>query len=255
MNVWVLLRGLTRDNRHWGNFPELFSAAKPGIRVVALDLPGNGARHLEKSPISVGAMVEDCRRSLREQGINAPVNLLAMSLGAMVAIDWASRYPEEIDRGVLINTSLSGVCPFFLRLRPRNYWRLLRMVLSQSDTYWEQSVLAMTSRRDDPQLVRRWAEFRRLHPVGKANALRQLLAAARFRAPTECPTTALLLLASTHDRLVNVACSRAIAGRWRIPLIEHPSAGHDLPLDEGPWVIEQVRRWLALEPAGKQGNP
>jgi hypothetical protein len=24
----------------------------------------------------------------------------------------------------------------------------------------------------------------------------------------------------------------------------HPSAGHDLPLDDGPWVAAQVRDWL-----------
>lgn len=248
MSHWILLRGLTRDNRHWGNFPELFAAALPGAQVLALDLPGNGQRCREKSPTTVAAMVEDCRRALREQGISEPVNVLAMSLGAMVVVDWASRYPDEIGRGVLINTSLRG-SPFYRRLRPRNYWRLLRMALSHSDTHWEQSVLAMTSRRDDPQLVRRWAEFRRLHPAGKANALRQLLAAARFSAPADCPPTDLLLLASTHDRLVNVACSRAIAERWQIPLVEHPSAGHDLPLDEGLWVVDQVRRWLTVEQA------
>lgn len=245
MRTWILLRGLTRDNRHWGNFPELFAAALPGAQILALDLPGNGLRCRETSPTSVGEMVEDCRRSLRERGIDEPVNVLAMSLGAMVAIDWASRYPYEIGRGVLINTSLSGVCPFFLRLRPNNYWRLLRMALSSSDSFWEQSVLAMTSRRDDPQLVRRWTEFRRLHSAGKANALRQLLAAARFSAPADCPPADFLLLASTYDRLVNVGCTRAIAERWRIPLAEHPSAGHDLPLDEGPWVVDQVRCWLA----------
>lgn len=251
MNHWILLRGLTRDNRHWGNFPELFAATIPGAEVLALDLPGNGQRCRERSPITVGEMVEDCRRALRDHGISEPVKLLAMSLGAMVAIEWASRYPHEIRRGVLINTSLRGICPFYQRLRPHNYWRLLRMALNTSDAFWEQSVLAMTSRRDDPQLVRRWAEFRALHPAGKANALRQLLAAARFSAPADCPPTDLLLLASTYDRLVNVACSRAIAERWRIPVVEHPSAGHDLPLDEGPWVVDQVRHWLALEPAGK----
>lgn len=247
MSVWVLLRGLTRDNRHWGNFPESFAAANPGARVVALDLPGNGPRHHEKSPASVGAMVEDCRRALREQGIDGPVNLLAMSLGAMVAVDWASRYPDEIGSGVLINTSLRGACPFYRRLRPHNYWRLLRMALNTSDDFREQSVLAMTSCRDDPQIARRWAEFRRRHPVSQANAWRQLLAAARYRAPPECPPTRLLLLASSNDRLVDVACSRAIAARWRLPLVEHPGAGHDLPLDDGPWVVDQVRRWLAAD--------
>jgi hypothetical protein len=25
----------------------------------------------------------------------------------------------------------------------------------------------------------------------------------------------------------------------------HPGAGHDLPLDDAPWVAQQVRDWLA----------
>jgi hypothetical protein len=30
----------------------------------------------------------------------------------------------------------------------------------------------------------------------------------------------------------------------------HPSAGHDLPLDDGVWVAQAVAKWLA---AGKAG--
>ena len=38
---WVLLRGLTREARHWGGFPERLGAAL-GVEVHCLDLPGNG---------------------------------------------------------------------------------------------------------------------------------------------------------------------------------------------------------------------
>jgi hypothetical protein len=76
--------------------------------------------------------------------------------------------------------------------------------------------------------------------------LRQLLAAALFTAPAVAPGSAALLLASTQDDLVNVACSRSVAQHWQWPLLEHPRAGHDLPLDDGTWVIQQIKAWTPL---------
>lgn len=244
MSRWILLRGLSRDRRHWGDFPASFSRAIPGAEVLSLDFPGNGVRNGETSPISVAALVDDCRQSLLARRIDPPVNLLAMSLGAMVAIDWASRYPEEISSAVLINTSLRRLNPFYRRMRPQNYPRLLGMALPAPNACWEKSVLAMTSTRRDPAIVRRWIALRHQHPVSAGNAIRQLLAAARYQPPAEAPRQELLLLGSTSDLLVDIECSRSIARHWSIPLIEHPTAGHDLPLDDAEWVVEQVRQWL-----------
>ena len=77
------------------------------------------------------------------------------------------------------------------------------------------------------------------------NGLRQLLAAARYRASPVAPGARTLLLGSQHDQLVSSACSRAIAKAWGLPLHVHPSAGHDLPLDDPQWVIDEVLRWVA----------
>jgi pimeloyl-ACP methyl ester carboxylesterase len=244
MSRWIFLRGLSRDSRHWGDFPDVFRQSIPDAEVLSMDLPGNGLRNGEPSPSSVTGMLADCRQTLASRGIDGPVNLFAMSLGAMVAVEWAVRYPQEIARCVLINTSLRGFNPFYQRMRPRNYPGLLRMVLFPTDRRWETTVLTMTSARRDPEIVRRWMALRAEHRVSAANVLRQLLAAARYRSPINRPATPLLLLGSSSDRLVNITCSRAIADRWAAPLIEHPTAGHDLPLDDADWVVEQVSHWL-----------
>ena len=34
--TWVLLRGLMREARHWGEFPALFGAAFPGAAIVTV---------------------------------------------------------------------------------------------------------------------------------------------------------------------------------------------------------------------------
>ena len=81
----------------------------------------------------------------------------------------------------------------------------------------------------------------------RRNALRQLLAAMRFRAPRHKPEVPLLILASASDRLVDPRCSQRLAAGWHSTLIMHPDAGHDLPLDDARWVATHIHGWLAQQ--------
>lgn len=249
--TWVLLRGLTRESGHWGRFPQIFAAEiaaqQPGARVLTLDLPGNGALFRQASPSHVPEMVEACRSELARRGHNGPVQVLAMSLGAMVACDWATRYPDEVAGTVLINTSLRPYSPFFHRLRPANYWKLLTLGLLRLGVRWrEERVLRMTSRMvAEPQpVLESWVALQRQHPVGVRNSVRQLLAAARYRASRGKPKAPMLLLCSQADGLVDWRCSQALSRAWGVPLRLHTQAGHDLPLDDPPWVARAVADWL-----------
>lgn len=248
MPTWILLRGLTRESAHWGTFAADFERAMPGARCVALDLPGSGLLHGMPSPATVAGMVAACREALARRGVVPPFHLLALSLGAMVATEWARQAPEDIAGCVLVNTSLRPFSPFYRRLRPRNYGALLGLALRRASAEQvEQAVLRLTSQRvaERQHVVPAWAGVRRARPVSTVNALRQLTAAARYQAPAQAPVRRILLLVSRGDGLVHCACSQAIARAWGVPLALHPSAGHDLPLDDGPWVIETVARWMA----------
>lgn len=251
--VCVLLRGLGRDARHWGDFPARLSRAWPGERPLLLrpDLPGNGRAHLQTSASRVENMVEPLREQVRAQlgaaGLSGrPLHLLAMSLGAMVAIAWAQRHPDELAGMVLINTSVRPLNPFWQRLQPRAWPVLLRSQLGlMSLPEREAAILALTSRiaADSPgvkALLDDWVGWQQAWPVRHSNALRQLLAAARFHAPEQAPPVPLLLLAGAGDRLVDPVCSRRLARAWQVPLLEHPQAGHDLPLDDPDWVAQQA---------------
>lgn len=245
MSTWVLLRGLTRESRHWGAFPAILGQELPDADIVAPDLPGNGALHRLNSPTEVAAMADFCRARLLDQGIRPPYRLLALSLGAMVALAWAQRHPAEIGGCVLINTSLRPFSPFHRRLQPGAYPRLLRLLWpGTSAGEREAIVLGLTANHPRQAVLQDWTAYRLDRPVAAANAGRQLLAAIRFRAPAARPDIPLLVLASRRDALVDADCSRRIAARWQVPIAEHPSAGHDLPLDDGPWVARQVVQWL-----------
>ncbi|AKZ63898.1 hydrolase [Herbaspirillum hiltneri N3] len=246
MRPWILLRGLMRETRHWGDFPRILATHVPAADIVMLDLPGNGSLYRQRSPDSVHHMSEACRRQLQERGIAPPYNLLALSLGAMVACDWATRHAGEIEKAVLINTSLRPFSPFYQRLRPRNYATLLRLAVGKDDNAWrERAILRLTSNRHPPaRLLSEWMRYLREQPVTRTNALRQLSAAMRYEAPQQPPAADLLVLCGLGDRLVNPRCSRTLAQRWQAPLRAHENGGHDLTLDEPDWVAQQIRDWI-----------
>jgi pimeloyl-ACP methyl ester carboxylesterase len=243
--AWVFLRGLTRESGHWGAFRAQFQQALPHAQVVALDLPGNGAFHQQPSPWRVQDMVEHCRAELALRSMVPPYHVLAMSLGALVAVAWSTAYPQEVAAQVLINTSMRPFNRFYQRLLPVNYGALLKLALpGTTPQVWEQTVLRLTSNRGDVSVLPQWLAIRQCRPVSRVNAVRQLFAAARFRADSATPTTPTLVLASKQDHLVSVDCSKALARHWHCALTLHPSAGHDIPLDDGLWVAAQVRAWL-----------
>ncbi|MBL8436126.1 MAG: alpha/beta hydrolase [Zoogloea sp.] len=256
VGTWLLLRGLTREAGHWGRFPQQLQAALPGARILAIDLPGNGTLHRHPSPTSIPEMVTACRAELAARGVTGPVHVVAMSLGAMVAVAWAAAHPEELCGCVLINSSLRGISPMQQRLRPTSWLRLLSVPLRRTARGREAVVLRLTSRRAPPAALNEWAELARQRPVSTHNALRQLLAGACFQAPASRPSVPMLVLCSGRDALVSPECSLALARRWDLPVHLHPDAGHDLPLDDGAWVAARIRDWAAtLDPAPPRPPP
>jgi pimeloyl-ACP methyl ester carboxylesterase len=246
MQTWILLRGLTRESRHWGNFLEQLQLALPNAQIMALDLPGNGRLNQQKSPLRIQDMVAHCRTQLASRNLAPPYNILAMSMGAMVAVAWSEKYPKEVTTQVLINTSMRPFSPFIHRLLPANYVLLLKLSLMRAaPEAWERAVLAMTTNQTHDGILPLWLTLRNENPVSRCNAVRQLIAAARFHAPLVKPPVPTLLLASEQDHLVSVNCSKTLASHWQCDLSIHNSTGHDLPLDDGLWVAAQVRTWLA----------
>ncbi len=245
---WLLLRGLAREQRHWGTFPAAFSAQLGGAHVACLDFPGTGTEHERRSPNSVSAITEDLRarwlklRTERE----GPWNLLAMSLGGMIAMDWTSRHATDFSSVVLINTSAADLSVPWRRIRLSVLPDIFGALVSRDDLQRNRRILRATARLlSDPEpIAKSWAEIQAQSPIARTTVLRQIWAGFRFRAPPSLPIPT-LVIAGAKDPLCDPECPRRLALRFGAPLLVHPSGGHDLSLDDPAWVAAQVGAWAA----------
>jgi pimeloyl-ACP methyl ester carboxylesterase len=242
MKTWVLLRGLMRESRHWGDFIAKAQAAWPNDKIITIDWPGNGALHQQNSLSHIEAMVVHIRQNLVTHP--GPYHVLAISLGAMAAVAWAKAYPAEISACILINTSLKPINPFYQRLRPQSYLTLLRLLISSPENK-ERIILQLTSQTRPQAALADWVAMQRQYPISSLNILRQLIAAIRYNASQ--PQVPILLLSGGADQLVNPACSQTLAHKWQVPCLVHTKAGHDLPLDDGDWVLHAITQYLSTQ--------
>ncbi len=248
---WVFLRGLVREIAHWDDFPLRFEAGIPNAQVHLFDLPGNGRHWRQPSPLSLRESMEAVRgEALQLMGSQKPASqpfyLFSISLGGMIAVEWAHRHPQELAGAVLTNTSLRDLSPLNQRLS-RRIWPLLARIVTERDVGRRESlILEMTSAVKEPRpgLIESRIAIHNRHPVQVKNVFRQLWAAARYRPPIGKPSIPILLLDSLGDRMVDPRCTEAIARRWSLEPRTHPWAGHDLPLDDPGWVIAEVGNWL-----------
>ncbi len=248
---WLLLRGLSREKEHWGDFLKKFEKHFPNAKVSALDLPGTGEHYAVKSPASVDRVVEFVRADWAAKHPNAPAPyIFALSLGAMVTVRWMHRFPAEVAGAVLVNTSLRGVSPFYQRMSASAIATLIRIFLDPSIKARERRILQLTSQHQewDETVLERRCEIQRKRPVSKLNAARQILAALSTIDIKNKPSQPVLLLNSLGDLLVHPECSKAIARLWGVPLRRHAWAGHDLPLDDADWTLRAVSEWVDALP-------
>ncbi|WP_337840719.1 alpha/beta hydrolase [Rheinheimera sp.] len=249
--VVLLVRGLVREKRHWLNFPSQ-AAQQLNVPVLTLDVPGCGALCQQPSPLSIGQM----RQQLQQQFVlqfpqhrHARLHLCAISMGGMLALDWAVAAPAQVASLVLMNSS-SALSPFWQRLRPAQYFTLLRSMLSRQPEQREALIWQLTSNQPlQPEVIQQWVQIARENPVSAANAARQLWAAARFR-PIAKPQCPVLVLVSQADRLVDWRCSERLANWLGAEVQLHSAAGHDLPLDDAAWLLAQLKLFYSKVKCG-----
>ncbi len=100
----VLIHGSNLDQRMWDTEAALFAA---NARVIRYDLRGHGQSEIPEQPF-LGS--DDLLTLLDELETNK-ADLVGLSLGAQIAIDFALEHPERVDRMVLSGPGIGGYRP------------------------------------------------------------------------------------------------------------------------------------------------
>lgn len=249
--LWLFLRGLGRDKRHWQPFFNIFKQTVGEHNIISVDLPGNGDYYSLTSPTKAGDYLSHVRKKLHQYKTqhkvsnDRPIHLVAISFGGMIAMQWLKQHPEELSKVWLINTSMKPWSKMTQRLK-LVAWPKVISGLFQSPAKREISIRQLTTQyyKSNNELLQQWQAWAKEKPVKASNIIRQIYTASRFKA-TNLPKASIdkiTVIVSAKDELVHPDCSRQIAHNLGANITTHPSAGHDLPLDEPEWLREELLR-------------
>jgi len=96
----MLIHGLGSSSRDWEKQVPVFATS---YRVITLDLRGHGRSDKPPGPYSIGMFAEDTAALIRELEV-APVHIVGISMGGMVAFELAVRYPELLCSLTVVNS-------------------------------------------------------------------------------------------------------------------------------------------------------
>ena len=247
MRNWLLLRGLAREQRHWGPFVDQFCEGLPSTRVHCLDFPGAGTECERSCPMTVDAITGDLRRrwEVLQAEHDGPWSLMAISLGGMVGMHWCATYSDDFDHLVVMNSSTRDLSAPHKRLSLDVLPKMIGAVVEDDPVEREKQILGFTARMapDPDEVAKRAAKYFVDAPIKRRTAIKQLIAAAFFATP-EVIETPTLVLAAAKDPLADPRCAFRLSRHLEAPLCIHPDAGHDLSLDAPDWIIRQVSAWL-----------
>ncbi len=208
----VLLMGF------WGNlawWPEpLLSYLRQHFQLILVDNRGAGLSERGTMPYKIKTLANDLALLLDHLG-HASVHLFGVSMGGMIAQEFAVRYPQRVKRMVLANTQ-GGLAlnQLFSRERLRHGLRHIRQVYAAPADFFLNLVFTPEFRASCPpdewQTIMTAVQHRRM--PGRT-AREQLLAIVRWRSlhrlhQVNAPT---LVLAGGGDFMVPAACSYPIA--------------------------------------------
>ncbi|MDR1595253.1 MAG: alpha/beta hydrolase [Prevotellaceae bacterium] len=97
----VLLHGYLETNEVWADFKELL---KPHVRVIAIDLPGNGLSGTNPNENSMEFIADVVADVLNHSKIDK-ATIVGHSMGGYVALAFAEKYPEPTEKLCLFHST------------------------------------------------------------------------------------------------------------------------------------------------------
>jgi 3-oxoadipate enol-lactonase len=205
----LLIRGLGRTRRHWG--PVLDDLTRH-FRLILMDNRGVGSSSAPWPPYTTRQMADDAARVLTDAGIER-AHVCGISLGGMIAQEFALRHPKRVDRLVLGCTRAGyGGPPTALPMVARLF-ETLRLSPEKAVEHTAPLVVGERFAREHPEVIAEWQALARAEPPRLAGLIGQLTAAARHEATRRLPRIACptLVVTGDVDRMIPPGNSEIIA--------------------------------------------
>lgn len=237
----VFIHGAQQDHSCWGLQSRWF--AHHGFSVLVPDLPGHGRSAGEPLP-SVEALAEWIVALLDAVGVDR-ATLVGHSMGSLVVLEAAARYPERISRTVLIGSSLPmPVSQALLDATRDNEAKAMAMInafsYSASSQIGGNTVPGLWLLGMNKRLMERQKKGVFHVDMNACNAY--------TRAPESLAGIAapLLIIAGNQDRMTSPKAAKALLGL--IPgarLVAIEGSGHALMAEQPDAVLDALRDFIA----------
>jgi pimeloyl-ACP methyl ester carboxylesterase len=246
----VLLHGITGHARTWDDEARLLSAR---YRVLALDQRGHGdSDPAPDCDYSDDALLGDLIAFADTLGLRR-LTLVALSLGGRVAINFAGRHPDRVERLVVVD-----IGPEIAAVGRARVGALMALAPERFACV-EDVVVYM--RANAPLYTEAMLQHRALHAVRRLpdggftwkydRALRDAVRQGRLRLPADlwpqwraitCPT--LLVRGALSDVLADETAKRMVDELPAARLVVVPGAGHTVPGDQPEAFQALLREFL-----------
>lgn len=245
-----LLRGIGRESGHWGTtYSSYVSQNLANASFVLMDLPGAGKYYDQPALPSVSKMVDFLRSEyierLEEQ--KGKRVIVATSLAGNVALQWITTYPNDFHGGILLSSSLKGICDQNERVKPAAQKQFVNIFLTDDLAEREREFLSINSNynTENDSLIIAWQGIQELRPVSKTALLKQTVAGLIYEYDKDFPPLIpMLLIGSEADKIVADTCFCKVAEAIRSDLILHETAGHGIPVDVPEWLATTTSAWI-----------
>jgi esterase len=243
----ILLHGITGHARTWDDEARLLAQR---CHVLVLDQRGHGdSDPAPDGDYSDAALLGDLEAFVDALGL-ARVSLVALSLGGRVAINYAGRHPERVERLVVVDIGPD--------IAPAGRARVGTLMAQAPERFATLDEVVSHMRANAPLYTEAMLRHRAQHAVRPLpgggftwkydRALRDAIRQGRMRVPADlwpqwraiqCPT--LLVRGSESDILTDEIAKTMLEALPSARLAVVPNAGHTVPGDQ-PAVFQTLLR-------------
>jgi 3-oxoadipate enol-lactonase len=221
------------------------------FRVLRFDLRGQLLSPGEP-PSDLRGHVSDIVALLDELALER-AHVVGVSFGAMTAVELAAEHPDRV-RSLLLLTAMDRVTETFRR-DSDTMRAILADVLAGGDRgpFYDRLLEGVYSerfrRREAAVLAARKAQITEL-PLPWFAAVDRLLASIEtfdltpHLAAVRCPTEVVI---AGDDRVMERERALALAAALHATVVEHPTAGHGLVIEEPEWVANVILDFLSRQ--------